>query len=356
MENFTPVDEIVKTRKGAPSIVFEGFTFRKDHVDQARNLMFWRCRHKGCPGRLVSDPTMKRAKVTKPHQGHLPNKKIGDAAKVMERMKVRVAKEKVPVNRIYREETRAVANDTETLDLIPPFAKMKSAFYKSRKLTFGPVPSSLEEFAVPDALKTLESGESFLLFQGEGNRSVVFGTEKDFCAVCTAEELFVDGTFDAVPTFFAQLFTIHTFNGRKQFPRLYCFLADKKAETYTRLITALKNLAAAKGLVFAPPKITSDFESGWLSAVGESLMTTSIHGCFFHFTQAIIRKITTLGMMKKNKDDDVFRNIVRQVVGLAFLPSNKVFETLGQIVRSNHDEQTKRFLDFVMSQWIKGCS
>ena len=56
MENFTPVDEIVKTRKGVPSIVFEGFTFHKDHVDQARNLMFWRCRHKGCPGRLDSDP------------------------------------------------------------------------------------------------------------------------------------------------------------------------------------------------------------------------------------------------------------------------------------------------------------
>ena len=77
----------MKTRKGAPSIVFEGFTFHKNQIDQARNLMFWRCRHKGCPGRLVSDPTMERAKVTKPHQGHLPNKKIGDSAKVMDKMK-----------------------------------------------------------------------------------------------------------------------------------------------------------------------------------------------------------------------------------------------------------------------------
>ena len=352
MDNFTDVDDIVKTRKGAPSIVFEGFTFRKDRADERGHSIFWRCRHKGCPGRLVSDESMRRAKLTKPHQGHLPNKNIGKAEKVVEKMKERVTKEKIPVNRIYREEMREVVNDPEVLELIPTFAKMKSAFYKSRKQTFGAVPESLEKLEIPEQLQRLESGENFLLFQEEGNQIIVFGTDKDFCTVCSSDELFVDGTFDAVPSFFSQLFTIHTFNGEKQFPRLYCFLGNKTAEIYTRLIAALKDLATRKGLEFSPRRITSDFEGGWISAVGEALPTTSINGCFFHFTQAIIRKISSMGMMQKYKEDQAFRDVVRQMIGLAFLPVNKVLTTLTSITNETHDEQTSKFIEYFMVQWV----
>ena len=137
---------------------------------------------------------MKRAKVTKPRQGHLPNQKIGEAAKVVEKMKDRVVNERLPVNRIYREETRAVADDSETLGLIPTFATMKSAFYKSRKQTFGVVPASIDLLVIPEQLQRLENGETFLLFQEPGNRIIIFGTERDFCNVCTSPELFVDGT------------------------------------------------------------------------------------------------------------------------------------------------------------------
>ena len=181
---------------------------------------------------------------------------------------------------------------------------MKSAFCKSRKQTFGAVPDS-REARNSRQLRQLESGESFLLFQEDRNQIVIFGTDKDFCTVCTSDELFVDGAFEAVPSLYSQLFTIHTFNGQKQFPRLYCFLAGKNAEIYTRLIAALKDIATRKGLEFSPKRITSDFESGWIAAVGEALPTTSIGACFFHFTQAIIRKISAMGM-KKYKEDQVF--------------------------------------------------
>ena len=213
MDNFREVDDLIKTTKGAPSIVFEGYTFRKDKSDPKGQFHFWRFPHKGCPGRLTSDAEMKRAKLTKPHQGHLPNKKVGQASKVVEKIKERVVNEKIPVNRIYREETRAVADDQEALQLIPTFAHMKSAFYKSRRQAFGPVPASLELLEVPEQLQRLENGERFLLYQEQGNQILIFGTEKDFHAVCASDELFVDGTFDAVPSFFAQLFTVHTFTG-----------------------------------------------------------------------------------------------------------------------------------------------
>ena len=126
MENFTDVDDVIRTQKRAPSIVFEGFTFRKDKKDEKGHLLFWRCRHKECPGRLVSDVEMKKAKVIKPHRGHLPNAKVAEGSKIVERVKERVMKEKVPVNRTHHEETRCVAGDTKTLDSLPTFESIKS--------------------------------------------------------------------------------------------------------------------------------------------------------------------------------------------------------------------------------------
>ena len=139
--------------------------------------------------------------MTKPRRGHLPNAKVAEASKIVERVKERVMKEKVPVNRIYREETRGVARDTETLESIPTFESIKSALYKSRRDKFGPVPASLEELTIPERLQQLENGESFLLFQSEDNKIVVFGTEKDCATVCISDELFVDATFDESRSF-----------------------------------------------------------------------------------------------------------------------------------------------------------
>ena len=121
---------------------------------------------------------------------------------------------------------------------------------------------------------------------------------------------------------------------------------------YTRLITKMKDLATRKGLEFAPKIITSDFESGWISAVGETLPTTSINGCFFHFTQAIIRKIASMGTMKKYKEDQAFPDVVRQMIGLAFLPVNDVLTTLGSISNERHDEERSQFIEYFMVQWI----
>ena len=146
------IDEVASTQRGAPSIVFQGFTFRKDKTGEKGELSFWRCRHKGCPGRLVADSAMKKARLTKPHEGHFPKAKVAQAAKIVAKVRERVVHEKVPVNRLNREETRALANITKSFQLLPTFVTMKSGLYKSRKEKFGPVPAKLAEFVVPEIL------------------------------------------------------------------------------------------------------------------------------------------------------------------------------------------------------------
>ena len=40
MDNMTDIDDVVTTQRGAPSIVFQGFTFRKDKTDEKGELSF----------------------------------------------------------------------------------------------------------------------------------------------------------------------------------------------------------------------------------------------------------------------------------------------------------------------------
>ena len=161
MDDFSDVNDLVKTTKGAPSIVFEGYTCRKDKSDPKGQYHFWRCRHKGCPGRLTSDAEMKRAKQTKPHQGHLPNKKVGQAAKVVEKIKEWVVNEKIPVNRIYREEMKAVADDKEALQRIPTFAHMESAFTSRGDEHLVPFQRPSSSLKSPSNCNILKMGKGF---------------------------------------------------------------------------------------------------------------------------------------------------------------------------------------------------
>ena len=47
-------------------------------------------------------------------------------------------------------------------------------------------------------------------------------------------------------------------------------------------------------------------------------------GCFFHFSQAIFRKIQSLGLQVRYKDDEDFAHKVRMLAALAFVPEPDV--------------------------------
>ena len=59
-----------------------------------------------------------------------------------------------------------------------------------------------------------------------------------------------------------------------------------------------------------------------------------------------------MGLMTKFLENEPFRNIVREVIGLAFLPTNKVMQTLGEITETSPDEETSKFLEYFMGQWV----
>ncbi|KAL2632808.1 hypothetical protein R1flu_004287 [Riccia fluitans] len=64
---------------------------------------------------------------------------------------------------------------------------------------------------------------------------------------------------------------------------------------YISLFHALKDLAISRGLQFSPQLILSDFESGLISAIQAKFPEAHHQDCYFHFTEAIWKKVQHLG-------------------------------------------------------------
>ena len=76
-----------------------------------------------------------------------------------------------------------------------------------------------------------------------------------------------------------------------------------------------------KGFIGSDPNtISSDYEKGSLNAISRVFTESQLRACYFHFGQAIYRKIVDLGFKVKYHNDYSFSHKVRCFLALDFLP------------------------------------
>ena len=125
------------------------------------------------------------------------------------------------------------------------------------------------------------------------DKILIFGTTKTIRRLCETERVYIDGTFKSSPALFSQLYTFHCKILDKSYPMIFAFLPNKSAETYRRLILAIKSIAENLNLDFNPKEFLVDFEKSMISVLEEQFRNnTRIRGCYFHFAQCIWRKVT----------------------------------------------------------------
>ena len=110
--------------------------------------------------------------------------------------------------------------------------------------------------------------------------------------MCRADRISMDGTFKSSPILFSQLYTFHCKTKEKSFPMLFALLPNKTAQTYRRLFDAIKTISNNLNLVFKPQEFLIDFEIAMIQAIQEKFREGNhLRGCYFHFAQAIWRKV-----------------------------------------------------------------
>ena len=137
------------------------------------------------------------------------------------------------------------------------------------------------------------------------------------------------GTFKTISRHWKQLF-IFTVEYRGLFvPVCFGWLPDKKPISYYvfMYLTAIAFREVRDEILefygrnsFRLRKLRCDFEY----SIHQGLDCFVLSGCFFHFSQALWRKVMTSGLYLAYVQNREFKTFIRMATALAFLPLNRI--------------------------------
>ena len=175
--------------------------------------------------------------------------------------------------------------------------------------------------------------------------------------LATANCLYMDGTFYSVPGIYHQLYTIHIWINKSMICAAYFLLPNRQKETYVQMLQFLQ-AKVPNGM--NPQRIQVDFEKAMMSAVKIVFPQCSIVGCYFHYTQAIWRKVQSVRLQGDytagNADVEY---VVRSLIALPHVRIEDIphgFNLANSIAIDHSDTQIrsklKDLMDYFESTWL----
>jgi hypothetical protein len=153
---------------------------------------------------------------------------------------------------------------------------------------------------------------------GKDERILIWGSEESISVLRQNGQIFIDGTFCIVPRDFYQCVVIMAFDPTVALyvPCIWSLLSGKSELQYC---TFLHEVVVLLDYRWSPKVCVVDFERGLIGAVNYEFTKTKIVGCFFHFKQALYRK------MKKMKLPEDEMCICLQNMGfLTVIPKEEI--------------------------------
>ena len=147
----------------------------------------------------------------------------------------------------------------------------------------------------------------------------------DFLARCP--HWYMDGTFDTLPPQFMQLYTVHGINNGRNVIGAYAMLTNKQEVTYERVQRHTQFLTGNS----SPATISTDFERAAINACRTEFPITGLSRCFFHLSQNIYRKVQENHLSILYQDDDIFRENIRMIGAIAFVPFPDIIMAIGAL-------------------------
>ena len=204
----------------------------------------------------------------------------------------------------------------------------------------------------------------------EPKRVLVFTTMILLGMLALAKHGSVDGTFKAMTKKWKQLFVFMVEWKDVYHPVAFGWLPDKNAISYHVFLFLLMNkFRESSGPIsdywgrstLKLKKIKLDFEVA-IHRAFEILF--KLRGCFFHFSQACWRQVQKGGVVVAYMCCKDFRDFVRSVVALPFLPLNQIEAALDDLKLVSFDKESpyfeesvkfqEKFIQYVEDVWLYG--
>ena len=195
-------------------------------------------------------------------------------------------------------------------------------------------------------------------------RHLIFCAEKQLKFLKSAKCWFLDRTCKLIKTPFVELISIHgaySISPKKdlrQAPLLYVFMSSRKAKDYSIVFEKIVEMLGHEHCV---EEIVFNFRKSVLQALEQVLPSVYLYGCPFQWSQTVLRKFKTLGLIPLyDKCEDV-QKLCWRVLALHLLPGEeipKAFHSLQAKARKmtlseKNNRLLLQFFKYVEETWIQ---
>ena len=337
----------VNSSRGKAKLICHGYVYR--HLRSRGENHYFRCEMNQCHGTAILRGTQSfdalggTVTLGKEHS-HEPEEGREEVLRLQDSLRKEGRQSTAPPQAIMQQLRQDVP--IKASGNLPTEDAQRQMVQRARRRTFPAEPGTKAEIVLPDRFKVTQESQNFLLidtFDPEhedlgaddaDSRIIAFGTEQNLRNLAKSQMWFLDGTFRTCPRMFAQLYTINGLYDGRSFPFVFALLPSKTQETYKRLFRELLAVAAEMepSIELSPPHLMFDFERAALNAARSVFRVHSqVHGCLFHLSQNIYRKVQEEGLATDYKDNGEIQLSIKKLVALAFLPPIEIpggFDTI----------------------------
>ncbi|CAF1112598.1 unnamed protein product [Rotaria magnacalcarata] len=336
------------SNRGKRMLIYSGYVYRLKK--STKNVKYWVCQSNSCAANVHTNASDQFVKANGQHQ-HLPAPERIELRDLKNKAKERVRTEATSVPKIYEEELARSNISSAALILAPLPADAKSVLNRVRRKITPPIPTS-SDFDIPDVYRQTLTGKPFVCTDRfiRNKRMILFATDQQLETLFSSEWIFLDGTFDACPSQFKQLYTIHSLKFKQNFPCVISLLSGKSTDIYLQLFSELECHAERLNLKFEPRHVMSDFEMSLIKAVKQKFPMVMRHGCYFHYCQSLYKQVQLLGLGTAYFEDESTRLSCRSTMALALLPIELIEEAV-QLLEDDSLPEMKDFFKYFKYQW-----
>jgi hypothetical protein len=316
--------QFVETAKGKKKAILDGYMYTLEKV--VADKSYWRCDNRSCNARLHSKNNVVVLQPTA-HRLHAPSAASIASAVVTGEVRKKAGEGDTSTRNVVHQALAGVPVDAAAS--MPSTSSLSQIIRRKRRAAQmddsdeadlpGPVPRRLQ--------RTTDDGD---FLRASSDDMIFLASDRGLQLLSEHEHWFADGTFYVAPRGFSQLYTIHVLLGETStVPCIYVILKNKSTEAYVGMLQTL--LDSRQDIALAPASITLDYEVAAINAFQLRFPRATIHGCFFHLSQSLWRKIQEVGLQRRYGEDASFALNARCLAAIAFLPTGDVvlgFETL----------------------------
>ena len=356
--------KFVPSKSGKDKLLHEGFMYVERYVDK-KGVTSWICDTPGCKAMCKTKKENDNITMVEvPEHGHLPAPERATVAIVKGR--IREGVQHAPRDTVQQVVSDSLAN-VHRADMIalPSTRSLKRSAWAAKatdtKKKRGDADpdepdidySSKHTFTIPPSLANV--GDERFLLHDDGvahgdSRIVMFATQTGLDMLAACDLWLADGTFRKAPDIYEQSYTVHGFHRGFTLPCVFSGLPNKTQPMYTRFYNILFS-KVPRGVAQDDPTVLLDFEKAVFQVVALKVGWHNVGGCYFHFSQAVMKHVQTLGLRIKYGSDLAFRLRVGMLRALSFLPEEAVESTFQQL-EAKFEVDEKPLLTYFEKTWI----